>query len=93
MSDEQLAPYRVEVASPARHEMSSLPGSVVHAIIEFISGPLAEDPQKLSTPLSDQLEGLFSARSGNYCILLRVDEEQLTIVIVDIEHRSRLRRN
>ncbi len=92
MTGERPGTYTVEVASPARRALSRLPGRVVHAIIEFISGPLAENPHRLSKPLRHQLEGLRSARRGDYRILLRLDEEQHTIVIVDIDHRAHVYR-
>ena len=92
MSDKESAPYNVEVAAPARRALSRLPGRVVHAIIEFFSGPLAENPQRLSKPLRNELEGLRSARRGDYRVLLRVDEERRTIVIIDIDHRAHIYR-
>lgn len=92
MSGEKSATYTVEVASPARRALSRLPGRVVHAIIEFISGPLAAHPHRLRKPLRNELEGLRSARRGDYRILLRIDEEQHTIVIVDIDHRAHIYR-
>ncbi|GAC84851.1 hypothetical protein GP2_026_00880 [Gordonia paraffinivorans NBRC 108238] len=81
-------PYHVEVASPARRDLGRLPPRIVHAVIEFISGPLADNPHRLSKPLRDDLEGLHSARRGDYRILLRIDDPNHTIVIVKIDHRA-----
>ncbi|RPA59382.1 type II toxin-antitoxin system RelE/ParE family toxin [Gordonia oryzae] len=82
------APYRVEVASPARRDLERLPSRIVHAVIEFISGPLAENPCRLSKPLRDELAGIRSARRGDYRTLLRIDDSGHTIVIVRIDHRA-----
>lgn len=92
MSDEESATYNVEVAALARRALSRLPGRVVRAIIEFISGPLAENPLRLSKPLRNALEGLCSARRGDYRVLLRVYEERRIIVIIDIDHRAHIYR-
>ncbi|MDF3281593.1 MULTISPECIES: type II toxin-antitoxin system RelE/ParE family toxin [unclassified Gordonia (in: high G+C Gram-positive bacteria)] len=81
-------PYRVEVAFPARRDLQRLPSRIVHAVIEFISGPLAENPHRLSKPLRDELDGLRSARRGDYRVLLRIDESGHTIIIVRIDHRA-----
>ncbi|MCZ0911704.1 type II toxin-antitoxin system RelE/ParE family toxin [Gordonia amicalis] len=81
-------PYQVEVASPARRDLGRLPSRVVHAVTEFISGPLADNPHRLSKPLPDDLAGLCSARRGDYRILLRIDDLNHTIVIVRIDHRA-----
>ncbi|AKE87982.1 type II toxin-antitoxin system RelE family toxin [Rhodococcus aetherivorans] len=92
MTDEAPAPYDVAIASPARRALSRLPGRIVHAVVEFISGPLAENPHRLSTPLRNDLAGLRSARRGDYRILLRVDDDHRTILIVDIDHRAHIYR-
>ncbi|WP_432211729.1 type II toxin-antitoxin system RelE family toxin [Gordonia aichiensis] len=65
---------------------------MVHAVVEFIAGPLAENPHRLSKPLRDELDGLRSARRGYYRVLLRIDEPQHTIVVLDIGHRSHIYR-
>ncbi|EME66910.1 toxin RelE [Rhodococcus ruber Chol-4] len=92
MTDEAPAPYDVAIASPARRALSRLPGRIVHAVVEFISGPLAENPHRLSKPLRNDLAGLRSARRGDYRILLRVDDDHRTILIVDIDHRAHIYR-
>ncbi len=92
MSDEGSPPYDVEIASPARRALSRLPGRVVHAVIEFVAGLLAQNSHRLSKPLRDQLEGVRSARRGDYRILLRIDDENHTILIIDIDHRAHIYR-
>ncbi len=93
MTDEAPAPYDVAIASPARRALSRLPGRIVHAVVEFISGPLAENPHRLSKPLRNDLAGLRSARRGDYRILLRLDDDHRTILIVDIDHRAHIYRS
>lgn len=85
-------PYRVEFASAAKRALTRLSGRMVHAVVEFIAGPLAENPHRLSKPLRDELDGLRSARRGDYRVLLRIDEPQHTIVVLDIGHRSHIYR-
>lgn len=92
MTEEAPAPYDVAIASPARRALSRLPGRIVHAVVEFISGPLAGNPHRLSKPLRNDLEGLRSARRGDYRILLRVDDDHHTVLIVDIDHRAHIYR-
>ncbi|MFT4128006.1 MAG: type II toxin-antitoxin system RelE/ParE family toxin [Gordonia sp. (in: high G+C Gram-positive bacteria)] len=86
------APYAVEFASAAKRSLARLPGRVVHAVIEFVAGPLAENPRRLSKPLRNDLDGTYSARRGDYRILLRIDEPHRTLVILDINHRAHIYR-
>ncbi|AXY49260.1 type II toxin-antitoxin system RelE family toxin [Rhodococcus ruber] len=92
MTEQTPVPYDVEIASPARRALSRLPGRVAHAVVEFISGPLAGNPHRLSKPLRNELEGLRSARRGDYRVLLRVDDEHRTVLVVDIDHRAHIYR-
>jgi mRNA-degrading endonuclease RelE of RelBE toxin-antitoxin system len=68
------------------------PGKIAAAIVEFITGPLADNPQRLSKPLRGQLDGYRSARRGDYRVIFRVDEDEHAVVIVGIRHRAHIYR-
>jgi mRNA-degrading endonuclease RelE of RelBE toxin-antitoxin system len=65
---------RVGLASPAIRELDRLPRRIVPAVIEFLYGPLAEEPRRVGEPLRDDFAGEWSARRGSYRVLCRVDE-------------------
>ncbi len=54
----------------------------------FVSDRLADNPQRLNKPLGGDLEGYRSARSGDYRVLLRLDNEQELLWIVHVDHRA-----
>jgi mRNA-degrading endonuclease RelE of RelBE toxin-antitoxin system len=85
-------PYRVEVAGPARRDLQRLPVKIASAIIEFITGALTENPQRLSKPLRSELSAYRSARRGDYRVLLRIDNDNRAILIVAISHRAHIYR-
>ncbi|MGB5151731.1 MAG: type II toxin-antitoxin system RelE/ParE family toxin [Mycobacterium sp.] len=85
-------PYHVEAADSARRDMQRLPGKVATAIVEFITGPLAGNPQRLSKPLRGDLDGYRSARRGDYRVVFRIDEDKHTVVIVGVKHRAHIYR-
>lgn len=82
------APYRVEVTGPARRQLGRLPERVALAIGEFITVVLPENPARLSKPLTGELEGLRSARRGDYRVLLWIDEDASKVVIARVAHRA-----
>ncbi|RAV18233.1 type II toxin-antitoxin system RelE/ParE family toxin [Mycolicibacterium sp. GF69] len=84
--------YGVEVAGTARRDLRRLPGNVATAIIEFITGPLVEKPQRLSKPLRNELRAYRSARRGEYRMLFRIDEAKHAIVVVSVNHRAHIYR-
>jgi mRNA interferase RelE/StbE len=81
-------PYHVEVGGSARRDLRRLPVKIAGAIIEFISGPLADNPWRLSKHLRSELAAYRSARRGDYRVLFRIDDDKHTIVVVAINHRA-----
>ena len=79
---------RLQVSASARRQLHRLPDRVAVAIVEFITTVLAENPAGLSKPLTGEFEGLRSARRGDYRVLLWIDEDASTVVIVRMAHRA-----
>jgi len=82
-------PYEIEVARPAaRSIQSTLSEAVAFAVIEFITGPLLENPYRVGKPLRGELEGIRSARRGTYRALYRVDDERHMVTVLRVGHRG-----
>ncbi len=62
-----------------------LPEKVAAAVVEFVYGALAENPQRVGKALRFELEGLHSARRGDFRIIYRIGDQ---VTIVAIEHRA-----
>jgi mRNA-degrading endonuclease RelE of RelBE toxin-antitoxin system len=78
------------MARPARRAISqSLPEQVAAAAVEFITGPLLDNPRRIGKPLREELAGLWSARLGTeWRVVYRIDESKHSVVVEDIQHRS-----
>ena len=75
----------VEWAPRSKRALARLPEKVASAVVEFIYGPLATNPQRIGTPLRFEFEGLHSARRGDFRVIYRIGER---VTILAIEHRS-----
>lgn len=53
--------------------------------MEFIYGPLAENPRRVGKALRFELEGLHSARRGDYRVIYSIAD---VVTITAIEHRA-----
>jgi mRNA-degrading endonuclease RelE of RelBE toxin-antitoxin system len=84
--------YRVEIDRPAQRNLQRLPHKIATAVVEFITGPLADDPHRLGKPLRGELAAYRSARRGDYRILLRIDEDRGTVLVVTVSHRAHIYR-
>ena len=58
------------------------------AVVEFLYGSLAASPHRVGKPLRLGLEGLRSARRGDYRVIYRIDDERRLVTVMAIEHRS-----
>ncbi|MGI9156556.1 MAG: type II toxin-antitoxin system RelE family toxin [Marmoricola sp.] len=81
-------PYPVEMAGAGRRDLHRLPVKVSAAIIEFITGPLAQNPARLSKPLTNELASYRVARRGDYRVLIRIDEDACAVLVTHIDHRA-----
>jgi mRNA-degrading endonuclease RelE of RelBE toxin-antitoxin system len=79
--------YGLRLAASAERTLARLPEFAAAAIVEFLTGPLAENPHRVGEPLSLELEGYLSARRGAYRIIYRVEAERF-IHVVRIDHRA-----
>jgi mRNA interferase RelE/StbE len=82
------APYELVLTPPAvRAVRSRLPEGVAAAVIEFLTGALVENPQRVGKRLRGDLAGIHSARRGTFRVLYRINEVEREVVVVRIEHR------
>ncbi|WP_155850139.1 type II toxin-antitoxin system RelE/ParE family toxin [Arthrobacter sp. Br18] len=79
---------KVEVTSPALKGFRQLPKKAAAATVEFVTGALADNPRRLSKPLTNELQGLRTARRGDYRVLFTLDVEERILYVHRIEHRS-----
>ncbi len=69
----------------SKRALTRLPEKVATAVVEFIYGPLADNPQRVGKPSRFELEGLHSARRGDFRIIYRITDR---VTILAIEHRA-----
>ena len=79
--------YEVEITPEGLRHLNQLPEKVRNAALAAISGPIAENPQRLGKPLLGELEGLLSARRGDYRVIYEIFEDQETVLIHRVKHR------
>ena len=85
MSEDDFA---IAWTAPGRRALARLPGNAATAAAEFLYGSLAASPQRAGKPLKLGLDGLHSARRGDYRVIYRIDDQHRRVDVVAIEHRS-----
>ncbi|MEZ5176115.1 MAG: type II toxin-antitoxin system RelE/ParE family toxin [Acidimicrobiia bacterium] len=80
--------YEIVVAAPAARVIrETLPEAVAFAVIDFITGPLRENPRRVGAALRNELGGIWSARRGTYRILYRIDVRRREVIVLRVGHR------
>ena len=79
--------YQLKITPEGARSLDRLPEKVRPAVAATISGPLAENPQRLGKPLVGQLEGLRVARRGDHRIIYEIDSGERLVIVHRIQHR------
>ena len=90
---EQEQPYELRVTGPAQRHLGRLPEGTAAAIIEFMLGAMVDNPHRVGGRLQRELAGLHSARRGAYRVIYEIDDDQHTVTVLRIDHRSRVYRS
>lgn len=80
--------FAIAWTAPARRALARLPEKVATAAVEFLYGSLAANPHRVGRRLGLELEGLHSARRGDYRLIYRIDDEERRVDVVAIGHRA-----
>jgi len=65
-----------------------LPEKAAAAIVEFMLGPLIENPHRVGHELRGELAGLWSGRRGPYWVVYEILEATNEIHVLRIDHRA-----
>ncbi len=82
-------PYELVLAPPASRAIQhGLSPAVAAAVLEFVTGALLDNPQRVGKSLRGELAGVRSARRGSYRILYRINEAAHEVLVLRVERRS-----
>ncbi|HEX5087125.1 MAG TPA: type II toxin-antitoxin system RelE/ParE family toxin [Nocardioides sp.] len=80
--------YRILYTRTARRGLSGLlPEAAAAACVEFIRSVLATTPHRAGQPLRPPLEGLHSARRGDFRVIYRIDDDEVVVLVITVQHR------
>jgi mRNA-degrading endonuclease RelE of RelBE toxin-antitoxin system len=65
---------------------------VALAVIDFITGPLVDNPRRVGSALRNGPEGVWSARRDTYRILYRIDDDRREVIVLRVGHRRNIYR-
>jgi mRNA-degrading endonuclease RelE of RelBE toxin-antitoxin system len=84
--------YEVEITPEGLRHLNRLPRKVRDAVVETIFGSISENPRRAGKALRGELEGLYSARRGEFRVIYEIDETSHVVLIHRAQHRGRVYR-
>lgn len=89
MSTPSRERYNLIIArSTAKSLSDALPEKIAHAVYEFITGPLLDNPRRVGKLLGPPLAPAYSARRGDYRVLYFIDDATHTVKVTAVRHRA-----
>lgn len=80
--------YTLITTPTVRRQLADqLPEAVAAAALEFITGPLLDNPHRVGRRLSPPLHDRYSARRGTYRVLYRINDDTRTVAVLAVIHR------
>ena len=80
--------WELIVAPSAERSLARLPEKAAAAVVEFMVGPLTEDPRRVGHRLRGELEGLWAARRGPYRVAYEIEEPAREVRVLRVDHRA-----
>jgi mRNA interferase RelE/StbE len=80
--------YEVDLTPEAKRHLNRLSEKVRDVVIALTLGGISENPHRVGKPLVGELEGLRSARRGDFRVIYEIDESTRTVVVLRVQHRA-----
>jgi len=80
--------YRVEITPEGQRHLDRLPRKIRDAALGTILGTIIDNPQRAGKALRGELEGLHSARRGDFRIIYEVFDDDRVVLVHRVQHRK-----
>lgn len=79
--------YEVRITPEGLRHLHKLPDKIRAAAVEAIFATIAVNPKRAGKRLLGDLEGLYSARRGDYRLIYEIDDEVQVLIVHRVQHR------
>lgn len=81
-------PLAIRWTPTAQRDLGRLPKKIATAVVEFVYGSLADNPERVGRELQLELAGRHAARQGDYRVIYQIDRSTGVILIMHVDHRA-----
>ena len=82
--------WQIEFTEDADRDFAKLDRTIQRRIFRYLHERIAraDNPKDFGKALLHELAGLWRYRVGDYRVLCQIEDEKLTVLVVEIAHRS-----
>jgi mRNA interferase RelE/StbE len=82
--------WRIELTRTAERQITKLDRAAQRSIQRFLRDRLlpADDPRQWGKPLHGEKRGLWRYRVGDYRLICDIQDEQITVLVLELGHRK-----
>ena len=87
--------WKIEFIPQAERDLAKLDKQAARRILRFLSERIAgsQNPRSMGMSLKgDKFQGLWRYRVGDYRIIVRIEDEVLRVLVVEVGHRREIYR-
>ena len=82
--------WTIEIARTAEKQIKKLDRPAQKSIVRFLRDRLkpAENPRQWGKPLHGDRRGLWRYRVGDYRLICDIQDERITVLVLEVAHRK-----
>jgi mRNA interferase RelE/StbE len=82
--------WRIEITRTAARQITKLDRTAQKSVQNFLRARLqpADDPRQWGKPLQGEKRGLWRYRVGHYRLICDIQDEKITILVLELGHRK-----
>ncbi|MGA2249492.1 type II toxin-antitoxin system RelE family toxin [Terracidiphilus sp.] len=86
--------WKLSFLPKAQKQLQSLDATVQKRILKFLHGRLlaSPDPRSLGKALTCEMQELWRYRAGDYRLICRIEDQAVTILVLEVGHRREVYR-
>ncbi len=84
--------WKIIFEESAKNELLALDRKAQVEIVHYLRSRIAteQDPRRFGDALRKELAGLWKYRIGNYRVICEIKDEEVTVLVIRIGHRSKV---
>lgn len=84
--------FQIEITPEGLRHLDRLPTKIRDAAVEAMFGTIADNPYRAGKPLRGELEGLHSARRGDFRIVYEILDHEVVVLVHRVHRKDVYRR-